>query len=450
MDITKLSDEELQRIASAESDQEPDISSMSDEELNKIATQESIDSGADKVRSAIGKVVTYGGAAPAVIGAELAMGRLGKPDPLSDVVGNIVDGAVQSTSFGIPKSITKRILESNGLSYPENKDKSSENVGKIIGLLAPGRVAQSIVTKLPGMAGQTIAKGLMRGATEGAIVGFTESPDDFLDIQQRIKQAQIGAVVGGVAVPVGEAISKVSFKSAELAKSVRNSLFESKRSIGTKFESQLSGLIESNPSKVISLEEPFTVLKEASKSNSRLIQDIRVGAKKAGLDPKVVQGFIDDPSTASQMTLNQTREIKQAISNIPSIKSNYAKGKFANFSDTDIDLIDFADNIKKEQLGVFPELQQINQTYSDKLAKYNMVKDKFKVGRLLDNMEKNFGDSEVRNIVNELLPKETISAIGGYRSAMKLIKAAGWLSVAGLTGLGGAVGYQAYKAVAPR
>jgi len=398
----------------------------------KSSTQTVLDEGASKVRQFIGKAFMAGNSLPSVIAEQLTQGTLTKPNNMESTIGTMIDGVSQTASFGIPKAMTKKILESSNLSYPEAEDKTSENIGKIIGLVAPTQAASTISKSIPGLVGKTMAKDFMRGVSEGAFVGFTEAPDNFMDIKQRVLQGGVGAAIGGVAVPVTQAINKVAFKSVELAKEVRASLFDSKRAIGARFETQLEDLIAKNPTQVVNGENAFTELQAMVKDNTRLVSDIKSGLKRSGstIKPDVIDGFIKDPSTASQMTLNQTRELKQAIANIPSVKSNYAKGKFANWSDHEVDLIDFADHIKKSQLDAFPQLEQINKTYSDMLNKYNSVKSKFKVGVLLDNMARNFGDKEVQATVRELLPKSTIDSIGGYRSAIQLLRAAGWVGVA--------------------
>lgn len=405
----------------------------------QIAAQSELDNTADNVRSAVGNLALKTN--PLDLAVEGVEGNLTKQDPLEGATGDMLDGALQSATFGVPKAIAKKILEANNLSYPEPKDKTAENIGKIIGLLAPTAVAENITSKIAGFAGKTLAADMARGASTGAMVGFSQSPDDFMDIGQRIKQAGLGVVVGAAIPPLAKsigALSSAAFKADELAQQVRASLFQAKSNIGKQFESQLNDLISKNPSKLVDLENAFTELKTGSLENSRLISDLKTGAKRAGLDPKVIQGFIDHPQTASQMTLNQSREIKNVISNIPGIKQNYAKpALMRNWSDTHVDLLDFADQIKKAQLDQFPQLANINKTFSEKLNQYNMIKSKFKVGQLLKNMSNNFGDPEVKKIVNSLLPQETIRQIGGYRMATKFLRLAGNIAKAGALGAAG-------------
>lgn len=378
-------------------------------------------------------------------------GRLFNNDPLDRATGALALGALDSASFGIPRAVAKKIIESAGVQTPVIEDKTAYNTGKILGLLAPGKMAQSIVSKVPAMAGPGIMKAVARASTEGAAVGFTTSPDEFTNLKQRIMQSGIGAGVGAAVAPLGIAASnlnKVINKSAQFAEKIRSNLFIAKKSFGDTFEKQLDDLIVKNPSKVVDLSQPFNKLKELSANNSRLVSDLKTGMKKAGVDADLIDGFIKNPESASQMTLNQARQIKQAVSKIPSIQSNLKKGKFANFSDTDIDLVDFADEVKQQQLSAFPELADINRAYSSNLEKYNLVKDKFKVGRLLDNIEKNFGDGEVRKIIKELLPKEVVAEMGGYRGAAKFLRAAGWVAATGVTGAALTAGGSAvYKAL---
>ncbi len=418
-----------------------DVSSSLDKSDDK--KNKSVSDIATKIRTMIGKSVQ-----PMKIGSDLVSGRIFEDDPLSQATGEIATSALNTASYGIPKAITKKILESNGIEYPEIKNKVTKTVGEMIGLIVPGKVASSIVSKIPGIAGRTIAKDIARGATTGGIFGFTISPDEFTDIGQRVKQAGVGAVAGAIAVPVEkglENIGRIAFKAKEFAAKVRSSLFEAKSSIGNKFETQLEDLVAKNPSQVVDLSGPFSEFQQTTRRvdipNTRALSDLKLGAKKAGLDEKLIDGFVNNPESASQMTLNQSRDIRNAIKNIPSIKKNLPKGKFASYSDTDIDLLDFSDSIKQKQLSSFPELDSVNKTYSESISQYNMIKNKFKVGKLLDNIEKNFGDAEIRDIVKQLLPKEVIKEIGGYRAGVKFLNAMKWVSIIGAgSSIAGVVG----------
>jgi hypothetical protein len=432
--MLKLSDlvsSEKEEVSESEEKKESiklsDISSKEKEVSPKQAVAEDIST---KVRTAIGKA-----GQPMKLGADLISGRLFDDDPLSQASGEIATSAVNSAAFGIPKAMTKKMLEMGGIEYPEIENKTTKTVGEFLGLIAPGKIASSIAGKIPGLAGRTIAKDIARGSTTGAIFGFTVSPDEFTDLGQRIKQAGVGAAAGAVAVPVArglENIGKVAFKAKEFAQKVRTSLFDAKTSFGKEFEVRLNSLIERNPSQVVNLSETFSRVKDIATTNTRFKSDLLAGAKRSGLDPKVVKGFIDNPDSASQMTLNQTRELKQAISKVPSIQANLKKGKLANYSDTDIDLLDFADDIKKSQLDAFPELEGINKKYSEMISQYNIIKDKFKVGKLLDNINKNFGDAEIRGIVKQLLPKSVIQELGGYRAGVKFLNAMKWIGIVGV------------------
>lgn len=417
------------------------VGKQSSEEQNDIS------STAETVRQFIGKGI-ISVSQPTRIGEQVGTGRLTKPDPIESSVSALVEGAVDTATFGIPRTIAKRII---GASASEPKDKMSYDTGRIIGLLAPAKLASSLSKKIPGIAGRTLSQDIARGAVEGAAIGFTYSPDEFMDIKQRITQAVGGAAFGAASVPISKGLqnlSRVAFKAEKFAQGVRKSLFQEKQEVGKTFETQLNNLIESNPSKVVNIEDAVLQLREASKSNSRIISDIASGAKRAGLRQEgksLLERLIESPESAKELTLNQTRDIKKIISEVPSIKQAFKKGKFGQFSETDIDLLDFTDGVKQKQLSAFPEMQEINSTYSNWINKYNLVKDKFKVGKLLDNIEKNFGDKEVQGIVKQLLPKEVIDEMGGYRSATKFLNLVKWISIVGAGGVvAGGVGRKVF------
>ena len=414
------------RLRSEQEEAESSVSVSNDKKESKSEVASDI---ATNIRTAIGKVAN-----PMKIGADVVSGRIYNDDPLAQAGGEIATSALNTAAFGIPKAMTKKILETNDIEYPEIENKVTKTVGELIGLIVPGKVATSVATKIPGLAGRTIAKDIARGATSGGIMGFTVSPDEFMDINQRIKQAGVGTVVGAVAVPISkgiENVARVAVKAKDFAQKVRTSLLEAKQSIGKTFESQLEALEVQNPNTVVNLSRTFEKANEIAKTNARFERDLIQGAKRSGLDTKVVKGYIANPDSASQMTLNQSRELKQAVSKIPSIATNLKKGKLANYSDTDIDLLDFADDIKSNQLEAFPQLEGINKKYSEMITQYNMVKDKFRVGKLLDNIEKNFGDAEIKDIVKQLLPKEIIQEMGGYRAGLKFLNAMKWISIVG-------------------
>jgi len=401
--------------------------------------QRRLEEGSLKVRQAIGRVTSPAGLIGGI--TDIFSGRLAKRDPLAVAGGEFVLSALDTAAFGVPRAALKTALGTRGLQLPKVQNKAADAAGKIAGLLVPAKIATSIATKIPGLAGRGILKGAARGVTEGTAIGFTTSPEEFTDIQQRVLQSGIGGAIGGVAVPLAKGVqnlTRVTKDATKFAQKVRGSLFQFKRDLGKQFESQLDSLIEANKGKIINAENSVINLKEAIKTNSKIVTDIRAGARRTGDD--LLQRLIEAPESARNLTLSQSRQMIKQIRNIPSIKSNLKKGKFSDFSESDIDLLDFVDDVKGEQLDVFPELQAINQQYSQGIGRYNLVKNKFKVGQLLDNIEKNFKDAEVRNVVKELLPKNVIQEMGGFRSAKKFLKAASWISAIGMSALvGGAV-----------
>jgi len=377
------------------------------------------------------------------IGFDAVQGKLFDDDPLALASTEFALGALDTASFGIPRKFIEMATEKAGIKVPESTNRAATTAGKIAGFLVPGKIGLSLANRI-GLSGRGVAKGMAQGAISAGFVGFTEAPDDFLDLEQRTKQALGASALGVVGVPIARGIqnlARVGPKAVQFAHKVRRSLFESKRNLGKSFEKALDAIETQNPNTIINLEDEFIALKNSAKGNSRIINDLRLAAKRVGLlreDKKsIIDGFLKNPESASKVSLSQSRDIKRIVNEVSSIKSNLKKPPLMrNFAETDIDLIDFVDDVKGKQLSAFPELASANQAYSEGIKKYNLIKGRFKEGQLIDNMTKGFGDAELRQTVSSLLPKQIIQEMGGFRAAAKFLNVSKWLAI---VGVGGAV-----------
>ncbi len=440
---------ELESQLSTSEESQPEQQSGTPEPIVPPKLDLGIDQGkfediGQKIKTFTGRAIKDPLGAAGVItraGADIAQGKLFDEDPLALAGSEFALGAADTATFGIGRELVEKGLDTIGLKPIETKNKAVNQAGKIAGLLVPAKIAISIANRIPGLAGRGIAKGIVKGSVEAGAIGFTEAPEDFLDIKQRLLQAGLSAPFGAVGVPLAKGVqnlTRVGFKAAKFAGKVRQSLFGAKRKIGDAFATQLDDLIKSNPNTVTNLEDSIKGLKESMKTNSKIASDIRLGAKRAGFDEKgtsLLERLVESPESARELTLQQSRDIIKQIRSVPSIKTNLNKGKFGAFSETDIDLIDFTDEVRKNQLGSFPELEGVNKTYSESLRRYDLIKGKFKEGKLLENIKNNFGDAEIRGIVKKLLPSKTIQEMGGFRSATNFLKGAGWISAIGLGGV---------------
>lgn len=363
--------------------------------------------------------------------------------------------------FGLPKPLLRRI--GVGPDTPEGAaEKTAQIAGGIAGLVAgaPAKLAIKSAQKLGqvvGFSGTRLLPTLLRRGAAGAITGAAQTPDtetgEILLPKERGVQGLIGAGLGALSA-VGEKtfINTLNkFKQIKnpikLAKKVRQDFFNTKRDAGLKFEKDLNTLISNNPDKSISIREAVEGLAEDIKINPKLKSDIAGAMRRS--KSTLLKDLIDNPEIAENLTLKQTQTIKQTINKAPGLSVKLKQGNLANWSDTDIPLLDLLDEVKSSQLDVFPELADANTSYKNVLGRYRQLKNRFKAGSLIRNMKSGFGDEEIELAVKELLPQSTIKEIGGFRKSAKLMQDLGILKKAAIKGVAiggaGAAGFSAIK-----
>lgn len=223
---------------------------------------------------------------------------------------------------------------------------------------------------------------------------------------------------------------------------IRGQLFSQKTQIGKNFESDLNKLIASKPYDSVNLQEPVSAMRSAmddANTNPGLASQIKsvIRTIKNPDAAKTLNEIIDDPSKASNLTLKQSQDLKIAIQNSPSIKMKLSQGKFANYTQGDLELLDLLDNVKLKQAENFPELAQVRKPYADYMQNYNQVKSMFKPSQLLQNVQSNFGPNAVtESMARKALPDATNKQIDNIRKVIALKKAGKW--GAGLAGVGSA------------
>ena len=237
-----------------------------------------------------------------------------------------------------------------------------------------------------------------------------------------------------------------SLKNPEkMAQDVRASLLDpktgQKAQWGKDFEQRLNDLIAKKPYDTVNLQSEVSSMRSAmddAETNPGLASQIKsvIRTIKNPDAAKTMSEIIDDPSKAANLTLKQSQDLKVAIQNTPAIKMKLAQGRFANYTQGDLELLDLLHNVKLKQAENFPELADVRQPYADKMTAYNLVKNKFKPGQLEGNIKNGFGDSEIESKVKSILPDATNKQIANIRQVLALKKAGKW--AAGIAGVGSA------------
>ena len=201
---------------------------------------------------------------------------------------------------------------------------------------------------------------------------------------------------------------------------MRNEFFKVKKEASANFGDQLDQLANANPTKRVSIRNSIDLINE----DILLDPKVRTAANRV---PEI-KAMLQNPKLADNITLRESQNI------INRLTSRVSKTKLQgnNVRPDDIPLLDLIDDIRMDQLDAFPQMQGVRQQYAQVIGRYNEVRNKIKVGRLLGNIERNFGDAEIQKVVKELLPEDVISEMGGFRTAIKFLKFAPWVVGAGI------------------
>ena len=230
-------------------------------------------------------------------------------------------------------------------------------------------------------------------------------------------------------------------KPEKFATEVRGEMFSLRSKLGKELDNKITNLSATNSDKTINLSNEFSTINQAianTADNPGLSSDIQRTLKSIK-DPdlsKLIKSLIDDPKSASRLTLRQSEDIKKAISNSPVLAAKNRMGKFANWTSGDLELLDLSSSIRGSQAEVFDELSALRKPYAEFMQNYNVIKNKFKPGQLIKNLKTKFSDEELNAIAQKVLPPETWKKITGFRRTGKVAKAAGATAV-GATGLAG-------------
>ncbi len=232
--------------------------------------------------------------------------------------------------------------------------------------------------------------------------------------------AGILSSIGLGGVRVGQLTRRGGPKVApQIAARVRASFVTAGKQAGQKFDAAITQI---DPARRVSLRSTIESLKEQVRTSPKLGSDLRAGMKRS--KNKLLQKLLDNPELADDLTIRQAQDIKNTITRIPSLTTK--SGKFGvQFSDTDLDLLEAVTDIRGEMLEAAPEMSEINKQFGQVRETFKLLKNRFKEGSLLGNIEKNFKDPEILKRVKEFLPAEALQDIKLLGQSMRFRTEAG-------------------------
>lgn len=306
----------------------------------------------------------------------------------------------------------------NERQYLGNKIAQDVQIGKdVVGATGMGQLAR-VATAPP-------IRTIMDYATGPEVVGSTVreglNPWNWLvgkGAQKTYAAAETGLPkVGQTLARTPKLMTAASPKNAPtIAGRIRDVFARTKGTAGDRFGGQLDDLATKFPERHVSLRSTVDKLNEIRTQSPKLSSDLLAGARKSG--NTLLKDLLDNPELADDLTIVQAQEVKKALQKIPSIASK--QGKFgAQFTDTDLDVLDAINDVRSSMLESFPEMEKVFGDYAATITKFKTLKNKFKVGSLVKNIEQDFSDPEVLKMVQELLPPEAMNDIRLLRRSMK-------------------------------
>lgn len=211
---------------------------------------------------------------------------------------------------------------------------------------------------------------------------------------------------------------------ANFAEGIRNKFVNLKTQAVNRFGNQIDDLAKANPTKTISLREIVDNLLTD-------IDELSPQARSAIKGNPILKKFLENPELADNVSLKDTQEI------INHFNTKVPK----NIRFNHLDILNTLNDIKAAQLDAFPEMANVRYEYAKFKQPYDLIKNQFKVGKLLKAIEKDFGDPEFKKAVTQIFPKEVIKEMGGYKNAERNLRIMGKIlkgaSIGGAFTLGG-------------
>lgn len=244
-----------------------------------------------------------------------------------------------------------------------------------------------------------------------------------------------------------EAVKRATRDIVTFDSKVRSELFGARVKAGNAFDESLKAVQKAAPDQKVDLASAIKGLgvemDEAGAvtgENPKLVSDIKTVLKRSG--NKTLEKILTT-GDASDLTLEQTQDIVKSIKKIPSLAQKLNQGKFAQYTDTDIPIIQFIEDVRDAQLSAFPEFADTLGAYRETMHKFRAIKPYFKESNLINNIVSDFqGKPVIQKFVKDLLPKNVVSemeSVRKVRSAIQKSKSVGEMALRGAAGGAAAV-----------
>jgi len=337
---------------------------------------------------------------------------LGVPDPSrrgDSLVQSGIEGTLQATRPLNPLMPLIEGARNLTRQRPGVAETMSAAAGGVLGSRVGGTPGSIIGTGLGGGIGRLATRGreFLAGEGRGATMTPPEAGQEFRDV------AGTDTLLAALGIPLSKGavgFAKTIGRGAEpavtrIAGRVRESFTAARESLGKQFGEQLDQLVKKFPDRHVSLIEPIQKIKLALKRPDlfpQLRKDVHQAIRQQ--NRPILMRLLKYPHEAADLTLREAQDVKNALTAVKRLRSK--SGRFAaDFEQGDFDLLDLINDTRQAMLEAFPdELPQVNAQFARGIQAFHTLRNRFKVGSLVGNIERNFGDPEVRALIQEFLP----------------------------------------------
>lgn len=316
---------------------------------------------------------------------------------------------VEKQQFNIPavfKNIFKSYTEPTNILTGIAGYKSARALGEEISKVG-----------VPAMRQVPILKNIPFGAR------LTGDPNAIFDLLAMTSGAGRQAIGETTRATLPRSIKNV-IRPVPFAERIRNQFFQVKQTAVNKFGQQLDELAQANPTRTISLRNTVDDIVTN-------LDDLPLEVKSTFRRTPKFNKMLDNPELANEVSLKDTQDI-----------INYVQTKIpSNIKSKHIDILDTLNDIRASQLDAFPEMAGVRADYTKIIEPFKQIKNQFKFNKLLKAIQTDFGGPEGINAVKQLLPKNVIKEMGGYKNianSLKLLKYIGQRVGAGIA-IGGGI-----------
>ena len=302
------------------------------------------------------------------------MSRIRVRNQSTGEVGTIVPGDASSFEADTP------------IPSPQAKPQGKTGIfGDIGGALKPspfdvipgfqqGRLVKSgvdIFRKLPPFTYSTIGGigggmvGGLPGATLGASIGQAmASPEDKpMEVAKTAgltygggKLLEIPGRIFGKPILTGKGQTEFSEKTANIFRGARGRL-------GRTFGKQFDNLVSQNPDTIVDYSQPIQQIKELENFSPGVVGRIKSSLKNVAgeVTPDFLDAYVEDPSLASNLTVRQAQNLKQAINRLPELAKVFGRKRTSPLGGQ---LSEISLSMREAETKALPELKPIFQKFS--------------------------------------------------------------------------------------